>query len=126
MDLNKAFDELKNNINNRIDIYEQRNRTLQEENAALKDEHYKDNEIKRLKQENDELREALLRGFEISKTEDEKLKAWQKKHIEEKHGGNGRCGAIGGRFSYEFIPTGIGTFGTCKCICGEKFDFQEP
>lgn len=126
MDINKTFDELKDTVNKRINTYEQMNKTLQEENEALKSEYYKNNEIQRLKQKNDEMQEALNRGFEISKTEDEKLRAWQKKHIEEKHGGNAYAGAIGGRFSYEFIPTGIGTFGTCKCICGDSFNFQEP
>ena len=126
MDINKTFDELKDTVNKRINAYETRNKYLLDENKALKDEHYKNNEIQRLKQENDELRESLHRGFEISKSEDAKIIAWQKKHIEEKHGGNSYAGAIGGRFSYEFTPTGIGTFGTCKCICGDTFDFQEP
>ena len=125
MDINKAFDELKNNINNRIDIYEQRNRHLKEENEALKSEHYKDNRIKMLQQENNEMREALHRGFPISKSEWEAIRSWQDEHIKAKHGGNYYCGTIGGRWTYEFTPTSIGVIGTCKCDCGDEFTFQD-
>ena len=35
-------------------------------------------------------------------------------------------GAIGGRYTFEFIPCTIGTIGTIKCgDCGEKFTFRE-
>lgn len=35
-------------------------------------------------------------------------------------------GAIGGRYTFEFIPCSIGTIGTIKCgKCGEKFIFRE-
>ena len=42
----------------------------------------------------------------------------------EKHPGG--LGAIGGRFIYEFIPTGIGTSGMIKdSSTGDTFNFQE-
>ena len=59
----------------------------------------------------------------MTKEESEKIHQWQKKHSEE-------CpfisiSAIGGNFTFNFTPTSIGTFGVCKCSCGEKFVFQE-
>lgn len=34
-------------------------------------------------------------------------------------------GAIGGRYTYEFTPTSIGTVCAIKCSCGAKFDATE-
>lgn len=34
-------------------------------------------------------------------------------------------GSIGGRYTYEFIPTSIGTIGVVKCHCGEQFVFRD-
>lgn len=31
-------------------------------------------------------------------------------------------GAIGGRYTYSFTPTSIGTICMIKCACGQKFD----
>lgn len=31
-------------------------------------------------------------------------------------------GAIGGRYTYSFTPTGLGVISTVKCACGEEFD----
>lgn len=36
-----------------------------------------------------------------------------------------RGGCIGGTYTYEFVPTGIGTVGTVKCSCGAAFKFQD-
>lgn len=95
---------------------------LEKENKALKDEHYKDGELQRIQEELTSLRQARYRGFPISEEEQEKIKEWQRKHDKEAHGG---VSAIGGKYAYEFIPTSIGTFGSVKCVCGAKFDFQE-
>lgn len=35
------------------------------------------------------------------------------------------CGAIGGRLSYTFNPTGLGVITTVKCACGEKLDLTD-
>lgn len=35
------------------------------------------------------------------------------------------CGAVGGRLTWSFTPTGIGTFTTIKCACGEKCDVTD-
>lgn len=97
---------------------------LEKENKALKDEHYKDEELQRLQEELDSLIQAKYRGFPISEEEQKKIKEWQKKHNAEVHGIT-NVTAIGGKYAYEFIPTSIGTFGSVKCVCGAKFDFQE-
>lgn len=34
-------------------------------------------------------------------------------------------GAIGGRLSYCFIPTGLGVITKVKCACGEEVDLTE-
>jgi hypothetical protein len=36
-----------------------------------------------------------------------------------------KTGAIGGRFSYVFTPTSIGTMAYIECACGEKLEFQD-
>lgn len=33
--------------------------------------------------------------------------------------------AIGGRLTFSFTPTGIGTFSTVKCICGETCNLSD-
>lgn len=63
--------------------------------------------------------------FEITEDEQKNIIKWQNKHIKKKHKGNTYFGAIGGNWSYEFIPTSIGDIGTVKCDCGEKFTFRE-
>ena len=97
---------------------------LEKENKALKDEHYKDGELQRLQEELTSLKGDLSRGFPISEEEQEKIREWQRKHEEEAHGVT-NVTAIGGKYTYEFIPTSIGTFGSVKCTCGAKFDFKE-
>lgn len=103
---------------------------LEKENKALKDEHYKDGELQRIQEELASLRRARYRGFPISEEEQEKIREWQKEHDKEVHGITDtkgyltKVGAIGGDYTYEFIPTSIGTFGSVKCTCGAKFEFQ--
>lgn len=91
------------------------------------EEYNKDTEIQKLKKEIEDLKNELAYGskFEITAEENEKIKEWINKHIEEKHNGNRYAGAIGGQFIYEFIPTSIGTVGTIKCSCGDSFCFCE-
>jgi hypothetical protein len=102
---------------------------LKEEIKNLKDEHWKDNELQSMKKQYDEMKEDYYRGFPISKEEKERINAWVKKHEKEKHfyseNDFPRGGAIGGSYTYYFTPTSIGVFGTIKCSCGEKFDFQQ-
>lgn len=64
-------------------------------------------------------------SFIITDKEEAAIKKWQKKHVKEKHNGNNYSGAIGGRYTYEFIPTSIGDIGIVRCSCGEEFCFKE-
>lgn len=64
-------------------------------------------------------------SFNLSEEETHNVNIWKKKHIEEKHNNLSYSGAIGGKFTYEFIPTSIGIIGTIKCSCGEEFCFCE-
>ena len=34
-------------------------------------------------------------------------------------------GVSGGRYSYRFVPTSLGTSGVIRCHCGAKFEFQK-
>lgn len=70
-------------------------------------------------------------GMDFKKLLKEKIKEWQLKHDAEKHGlktmeqrlrAGGCCG---GRYTYQFVPTSIGTIGEVICSCGEKFTFQD-
>lgn len=104
---------------------------LEKENKALKDEHYKDEKLQRMQEELTSLRRAIYRGFPISEEDQKRITRWQKEHDKEAHGitdikGHlAKAGAIGGDYTYEFVPTSIGTFGSVKCTCGAKFEFQE-
>lgn len=103
---------------------EQKIAALQAENNLLKEEFYKDKIIKRLKEEVSNLQSELRLSFDVSEEEWEEIKKWKKNHEQEKHEGNNYHGAIGGNYSYVFVPTSIGTIGTIRCSCGEEFTFQ--
>nr|UVY61648.1 MAG: hypothetical protein [Bacteriophage sp.] len=126
-----SVSDLCQGIIDKVDTYEKRIKYLEEENKKLKDEHYKDSEMQRMKTELEKAKDDLHRGFPISKEEEEKIKEWQLKHDAEKHGlktmeqrlrAGGCCG---GRYTYQFVPTSIGTIGEVICSCGEKFTFQD-
>lgn len=97
------------------------NDALKQENEQLKSEHYKDEEITRLKEQIQLQQEAMTYGFPITKERYEKIMELCKKHEWEKHGRKGN-----GYFNYCFAETEIGTFGWAKCCdCGEEIKFLE-
>ena len=98
---------------------------LSEANKKLKEEHYKDEEIQKMQQKLDQMSADYRRGFPISEKEKEAIDAWKLAHEEEVHGGNSYAGAIGGRYSYHFVPTSVGTSGVIRCSCGAEFEFCE-
>lgn len=125
-----SISDLCQEIVDKADTYEKRIQYLEKENKKLKDEHYKNSEMQRMKAELKEAKEDLYRGFPISEKEDKRIKEWQDKHDAEVHGlktlkervhAGGCCG---GRYTYQFVPTSIGTIGEVICSCGEKFTFQ--
>ncbi len=127
------FNKFKNFQKEQLTIMENlinRIENLSRENKELKDEAYKDKELSQMKERLSKLEDECRRGFTISKEEDEALLEWQNSHIRKKHWDNIHnrplsFGAVGGNFSYEFTPTGIGVIGTVKCTCGECFTFQD-
>ena len=99
---------------------------LQREIKRLKDPLIKSKTIADLKEEIEETRKDLYRGFPITIAENERITKWQDEHIQKYHGGNPYAGAIGGRFEYLFIPTSIGTIGTCFCgLCKKKEELNK-
>lgn len=113
-----------------IESLTERNKILAKENKELKDRAYKDKTLAKLNKKYNDLLEDSRRGFSIDKDEWEKLTNWETEHIKEKHWDKihnrpKSFGAIGGNFSYEFLPTSIGTIGTVKCTCGDCFTFQD-
>ena len=100
-----------------------RNDYLIKEIEKVKSEKYVDEELSRLKSEYDKMESDYYRGFPISKEEDKNIKEWIKNQ-QKKNPGIG--GAAGGRFTYKFTPTGLGTVGTIiDGFTGDEFTFQE-
>jgi len=62
-----------------------------------------------------------MKKFVISDEDNELIEHWVVDH---------ECslqshGAIGGRISYEFTPTGLGVVTQAKCACGMEFDVTD-
>ena len=83
----------------------------------------KEDYTEKLKVKNEELEKRLQNSFCVSDKEWKRIKKWQKTH--EKACAASESGAIGGRYSYIFLPTSIGIIGTVKCVCGKEFCFKE-
>lgn len=98
---------------------------LREEINFLKNKYDENEEIKELKRRLREESYKNLNGFPITEEQADAINKWIKKHEAEAHNDSSYAGAIGGRYSYHFIPTSIGTSGTIKCDCGAEFEFQE-
>lgn len=91
--------------------------SLQEENNRLRDEHYKDEELKKLQERIDHLEGNCARGFPITEKEQEKI---DKIRVEHKK----TCPLC--KFDFVFECCGIVNFGSLKCrICGEEIKFAE-
>lgn len=87
----------------------------------MEDIHYKDNEIQKMKEKMEEMEHDYRQGFPLSDEQLKKIAAWQKQHIDAMHGGKLNPGVSGGNWVYEFVPTSIGTGGSCICsACRQK------
>lgn len=96
----------------------------------LEDEKFHDKEIEKLQAEIEQLKNKISNGFIISEKDSKTIEDWKMKHLKKKHWDKKRdcCksfGAIGGNFTYEFIPTSIGDIITCKCSCGEEITIND-
>lgn len=131
-----------NEIADKIEDLQNIIKTLREENTALKSEHYKDEELARLKEAYNDLWEDYLNSFSLSDKDKEKLnclfKAHCLQHQDESNSLTGvvQCNELGDNVykmikyphhritSYEFIPTEIDIFIRVKCNCGEVFNIN--
>lgn len=104
--------------------------SLKKQVKELTDSQYKDKELQKMEAKLEKIQREYNRGFPISDDEWKAIEAWKEKHDREVHGlteCNERIGgAIGGRYTFEFIPTTLNVIGTVKCgNCGKKFTFRE-
>lgn len=112
-----------------------RNKTLikrlKEDNKKLKDEHYKAEELQEMQEELVKMSKEWRRGFPITEQEEKSIEEWMKNHEAKVHGLTtdkkrlAAQGVSGGRYTYIFLPTSLGTSGTIKCSCGAEFEFQK-
>ena len=130
-ELYNMLDAIKETLEAREDVEQNLRKAL----AKARDEAYASDEMQQMKAELEKAKRDLYRGFGISEEEMEKISKWQEEHEAKVH--NLKTlkqrafsgGAIGGGYTYEFIPTSIGVIGTCKCnrCKGSKhgeFEFQ--
>ena len=92
--------------------------SLKKENAELKSEHYKDEQLSNMKDKLNKMKKDYYRGFPISEEEEEQINKFQDKYMK-------YYGAIGGAFTYKFTPTSIGIAGEVIAPNGESFTFKE-
>lgn len=106
-------------------------RRLEKENNELKNHAYKDKELAEMRDNLNKMKSEYYRGFPISEDEEHKINEWIEKHEREVHGIKtyedklASHGCCGGGYTYEFVPTSIGTVGTVRCNCGAEFTFHE-
>lgn len=112
------LDESLDSIKTRFEELIQANQSLFGQLQELKQEKWADERLIEMKDKLKTISEEYYRGFPISAETASRINEWKKNHRHD-------SGAIGGTFTYEFIPTSIGTIGTIKCICGDSFTFED-
>jgi hypothetical protein len=64
--------------------------------------------------------------FELNDKESKRVRKWSINHDYPMLDENGVSkSATGGRLTFKFIPTGIGTIKKVKCSCGKKLDLTK-
>lgn len=117
----RSVKDIITSIERTFNSMQQRIDALETENAELKSACYKDKVVANLVAENERLSHEANLGFPISEEENIAINAWIKQHETEHSGGHG---CSGGKYTYIFVPTGIGTVARIKCNCGAEFEFQ--
>lgn len=82
-----------------------------------------DAEVAKLKAEIDRLSGKGHYSFILSEEEQKAAEEWEEQHLK-KHSKYVNS-AIGGMFTYSFVPTSIGEIITIKCVCGEEFTVRD-
>lgn len=112
-DVKKMLQEL----SDKIELIQEDHDDLVESYRKLKDEKFKDEEIKRLKEELDFYQRNTL--VTLSDKQRENARRFQKEHYE-----NCETGMMS--FKYTIIPTGIGNVVEIRCPkCGEILDLTD-
>ena len=112
-DVKKMLQEL----SDKIELMQEDHDDLVESYRKLKDEKFKDEEIKRLKEELDFYQRNTL--VTLSDKQRENARLFQKEHYE-----NCETGMMS--FKYTIIPTGIGNVVEIRCPkCGEILDLTD-
>ena len=112
-DVKKMLQEL----SDKIELMQEDHDDLVESYRKLKDEKFKDEEIKRLKEELDFYQRNTL--VTLSDKQRENARRFQKEHYE-------NCETGMTSFKYTIIPTGIGNVVEIRCPkCGEILDLTD-
>jgi len=75
--------------------------------------------------------DVILKQFSLDGVELEKFRTWEAAHDRTckfyDDGTSPACpsGAIGGRMTYCFTPTGLGNITVIKCLCGAKVNVTD-
>ena len=113
----KDVKEMLQELSDKIELMQEDHDDLVESYRKLKDEKFKDEEIKRLKEELDFYQRNTL--VTLSDKQRENARCFQKEHYE-----NCETGMMS--FKYTIIPTGIGNVVEIKCPkCGEILDLTD-
>ena len=135
--MTKKDKELKELLDIEVNFRNNENELSQEKpDPLLIAKKYKDEYISSLKskceslqKEKDKYEDLYNSSFQVSESEQKKIKKWIIDHEVKKHGQKKGeyhyTGAAGGCYSYIFTPTGLGTIGSIKCSCGEEFTFTD-
>lgn len=113
----KDVKEMLQELSDKIELMQEDHDNLVESYRKLKDEKFKDEEIKRLKEELDFYQRNTL--VTLSDKQRENARRFQKEHYE-----NCETGKVS--FKYTIIPTGIGNVVEIRCPkCGEILDLTD-
>ena len=114
----KSDEELLNELKNRLEYYKISNKELIERLKGTEDALWADGKYNELKEKYEKLLRETKYSFIITEEEHEKIKKFKEEH-------KGNFGTIGGGFTYEFMPTSIGTIGTIKSHDGSELTFRD-